>query len=473
MINPELKRNIWLDFTFHRVIILPIVTVLIVYLFYLIGGFKSSSSFAFFLACLLIFLPGTKNASEAVTDEVSKNTWDFQRQSSLSPWQMTWGKLIGSTLYNWYGAMICLAFYALGYSNEPTLPFEPGSAPPSHIAKDILFLIAGGLFSQALALLLSLQSIPQMRREKFNRSFRYFIAGLFIGVMMTSYCFSTSKNPEATILWYTHSFQLSAFAFTSLLLFLGWSLVGLQRSFSKELQYQHIPWIWLLFNVFCIVYFSGLSPSENTFPVQLSDLNFSILKDVKQQLTHAPLYVGFLIAQTLTYFALFTDTLSFIRYKYFITRLQERNIIETLQQLPWWPISFVLMLVIGIVVIIAQQQPGSLMENFSPAVFVITVLLFLVRDIALIHFFNFAQNPRNATGSAVLYLFILYLLLPLLLKALNMESLLPLLVPSWGENTVLAIISSCAQIGFIGYLALMRYKKLNDMANASSSNAGT
>ncbi len=111
ILNPELRRNIWLDFTYHRMLITPIVVILITYIFYVMGSLQTTSSITFYLACIFIFLWGTKRASETVIEEVCNNTWDFQRQSSLLPWTMTWGKLIGSTLYSWYGVLICFCLY--------------------------------------------------------------------------------------------------------------------------------------------------------------------------------------------------------------------------------------------------------------------------------------------------------------------------------------------------------------------------
>ncbi len=463
ILNPELRRNIWLDFTAHRMLITPIVVMLIVYLFYLSSNIQYAASIAFNIAFLFIFLWGTKRASETVIDEVCSNTWDFQRQSSLSPWTMAWGKLIGSTLYSWYGVLICFCLYGLLHVYEPSNLIGTSSSELS-VAHEFTILILGGLFSQATALLLSLQILPQIRREKSNKSFRYFLFGMLIGIVMTNYVFGAAKNTEQFISWHGYQFEASSFAFTSLLLFLGWSILGLQRSFCKELQYQNIPWVWVSFNVFCMVYFSGLFTFQN-LP---ENLNIDVLKDIQHQLQQAPLYMAFFIAQALTYFALFTDDITFIRYKYFITRVLEKNVIESLQQLPWWPISFVLTVVSGIVVIFGQQQFSHLMESFSPSIFVITSILFLLRDIGLIHYFSFGKNPKKAMSAAVLYLFILYMLIPLLLSASTLNSLLPIFIPSYGQNTALALISVILQIGLFSFLILKRWK-LN--VQASSANA--
>ena len=41
--------------------------------------------------------------------EIRDRTWDGQRLSSLGAGTMIWGKLFGSTIFNWFGGAICLA----------------------------------------------------------------------------------------------------------------------------------------------------------------------------------------------------------------------------------------------------------------------------------------------------------------------------------------------------------------------------
>lgn len=452
--NPELRRNIWLDFTWHRIILTPIVIGLIVYFFYLVYSKYYSASVAFNLACFFIFLWGTKRASETVIEEVNNNTWDFQRQSSISPWAMTWGKLIGSTLFTWYGAFICLLlYYFLSPNPSPAIGFKFSGLELTP-SGEILLLILGGLFSQALALLLSMQLLPQIRRESFNRTFRYFIIGLIFGIIITDTSFQAVKEVGQHISWHEISFAKGPFAVTSLLIFLGWSVIGLQRSFCKELQYQNIPWVWALFSLFCMVYFSGFIPSQS-FTLEKDSL--AELKDIQQQFARAPLYMAFIVAQILTYVALFTESLNIVRYKKFFSKTQT-NILGSLQLLPWWVISFILTIMAGIIAVFHQQQFSALLEKFSPSIFILTAILFLQRDILLIHYFNFSKNPRKAMGTSILYLFILYLLFPLLLGALHKSNWLPLFLPSWGQNTALALISTIGQILFLGGLCWTRWQ---------------
>jgi hypothetical protein len=102
LLNAELRRNIWLNFTAQRLILTPLIISLIIYVTYMFSGKGDSGSLSFYLACFFIFLWGVKDASETVIEEINNSTWDFQRQSTISPWSMTCGKLFGSTLFSWW-----------------------------------------------------------------------------------------------------------------------------------------------------------------------------------------------------------------------------------------------------------------------------------------------------------------------------------------------------------------------------------
>src|SRR6185312_4131289 len=104
------------------------------------------------------------NASDAVTEEVRARTWDWQRLSTLGPWQMTWGKLVGATALGWYGAAWCIAAMAVA---QLSFASKPGFA---WIA---LGLVASGIGVQGAALAGSVQAARKDMR-----------AGVRLGVLV-------------------------------------------------------------------------------------------------------------------------------------------------------------------------------------------------------------------------------------------------------------------------------------------------
>jgi len=109
--NPELRRNLWLELSTHRLVAMPAVLFLVFVLFASRNvGDWAEIVFTTAVGLFIVIVPlwGTYKAAESVTDEVRDRTWDWQRLSALDPWRMTWGKLAGATAFTWYGAAICM-----------------------------------------------------------------------------------------------------------------------------------------------------------------------------------------------------------------------------------------------------------------------------------------------------------------------------------------------------------------------------
>src|SRR4051812_6191928 len=114
-LNSEIRRNLWLEFSAHRLIAMPVGLSLI---FYVADKLDESKGLAAHnphaslaitagtLYFLLVKIWGGHKAAEAVIEEVNDNTWDFQKLSALSPAQLTLGKLFGGTSYSWYGGLM-------------------------------------------------------------------------------------------------------------------------------------------------------------------------------------------------------------------------------------------------------------------------------------------------------------------------------------------------------------------------------
>lgn len=434
--NPELQRNIWLDFTLQRTFLTPAIISIIVYIMHLTGG--SPSHMAFNILLFFIFLWGIKTASETVIDEINENTWDFQRQSALSPYAMTFGKLLGSTLFSWYGAAIAAFYYAL-FSTDGLFS----------VMQNLVILISGGLLGQALALLASLQVVPQIRRQHAQKTFHYFLLGLLISGMLTTSAFTNQYSP-LLVNWFQFSLSAKTFSFLSLGLFTIWALIGLQRSFSTELQYQQTPIAWTGFTLFILFYFAGLSKNYFDFSKLTNTLpssEFLSLHDLELFLNKVPLYTAFFVAQLLTYVILVLDPLNIVRYKKILLRLRAGLLIEALQSLPLWMISFVLMLATGAFSIFYfSSLSNEITKSFSPIIFILTLILFTTRDILLFHYASFNTRIQRVVGAFVIYMLLLYFLIPVLLIALDANTLNVIFLPSWGNHAWLAFAALVIQL---------------------------
>src|SRR5512135_855823 len=116
MSNPEFKRNLWLSFSTHRLIGMPALLAL-TFMAVAMADFRDEVAGSLYTASIALFifivwLWGARNANATIVDELRDKTWDQQRMSALEPWTMTWGKLLGSTSFNWYGGLMCVVVIA-------------------------------------------------------------------------------------------------------------------------------------------------------------------------------------------------------------------------------------------------------------------------------------------------------------------------------------------------------------------------
>ena len=269
-LNPEIQRNLWLEFSLHRLLAMPIVLMLIFFIASkLDGGSKMTQPFMMVetaggaLFFLLVKIWGGHKAAEAVIEEVNDNTWDFQKLSALSPWDLTVGKLFGGTSYAWYGGMIAYAVAVVAGSFHWS-PYE-------------LFLFAAsllldGLIVHATALFTSLIAI-QNRNGAHNkmRVLPYHLAGLGVSSIFAASFFRNGgwlndwhhpDNPitHLRLAWYGMDFDIIPFMIVTSAILLAWLVAGIYWQMRNQMRMRTGPWLWLGFVIFWLVYSAGFEP---------------------------------------------------------------------------------------------------------------------------------------------------------------------------------------------------------------------
>ena len=167
---------------------------------------------------------GTRSAALSVVAEIRERTWDSQKLSSIGPWTMVWGKLFGATAANWFGALVCLPFILW--------PVWRDDGAGAGLLYGVI-LLSLGVFAQAVALLSSLVLIRRQTGNWRLDTFLCQVAG--IGAAFAYYSLWSSirafeQSGTTTLVWWGHDFTLGSFHLVSLLLFLGWALVGCWRA---------------------------------------------------------------------------------------------------------------------------------------------------------------------------------------------------------------------------------------------------
>ncbi|MDQ6979413.1 MAG: hypothetical protein Q9M09_04445, partial [Mariprofundaceae bacterium] len=241
--NPEFARHIWLEMSPHRVIGLPVVILLISLLSWSMDDELSDLASPAMGMAVVLLLWGSHLAAESVLSEIREQTWHAQRMSALSPWQLVWGKLFGSTLFAWYGTTLCLLLYLF---TSPTVWSE--RLPTA------LFVILAGLMMQAATMLLCLSSMPRNLSQGRVQSFSYV---LLITLVFLPWLFGAVVDLQGDVAWYSWMVPKVLFMNLSVGILLAWAWAGLYRLMRQELQMRQGFAVWLGFELCVILYLNN------------------------------------------------------------------------------------------------------------------------------------------------------------------------------------------------------------------------
>jgi hypothetical protein len=434
--NPELLRYVWLEFSLHRLIAMPGVLVLVFLLAHAVsaesgaGSAKVLAGMAIGFFVVIVGLWGTRQAADAVTREANERTWDGQRLSALSPWSMTWGKLLGAPVFAWYGGFFCLVVL---------LAAAPSDWPVGRYA---LLLVVAAILLHALALLFSLLAARyEVIRERRMPGLLVFFLLLF-GV--APWLGAILEKSQETVHWWGGAFPRLDFLLVSTAVFAAWAVFGACRLMCQELEVRTTPAAWVAFALFATGYPAGF----------LGGSDFLAGAGWLGRLGA----VGLLSNLGMAYMMLFAERSDAQTIRRLLLRVEARQWRRALEELPCWPVSLLLAAVSGLLFTLSPSQPfGELQRLFAP----LPLLLLALRDCALYLFFSFGRPRRNwVEGATLLYLLVLYWILPALLRAMGAETLAGLVLPAfWKEDAALAsAVILAAQAALTVALAASRWQ---------------
>jgi len=429
--NPEFLRNVWLELTSHRLIGMPAVLLAVFFLIYLVTGQAFSDStriVAMTLYFVLALLWGTRLAGEALVNEVQDRTWDQQRMSSISPWSMAWGKLFGSTIYTWYGAIICLLIYAV----------SAVQTSQTDVIKQVIFMLAIVVFGQAVSLLSSMQTIKTYHR---SASTAFMVLGIVVALPLISWGF----NEAGSLSWYDQQYQILDFLMVSVICFAVWSLVGIYRKMREELQFRNTPVYWFAFCVFMAGYLAG------TFQVQM----------LGDELISYRLFVAYSTFIVLAYVMVILEDKNPLLLRRVIAARKEQNWRGVFENIPCWFVTLLSAYALCVVLMFYDYPDIKIAaQGFALKPYLLAMALFLTRDVLLFIYFNMSANRRRADVTTIFYLVLLYWLLPSILSGMNLPLATAALLPISTHDATISIVSGFVQCSILAILGLQRWKRL-------------
>lgn len=413
--NPEFRRNIWLELGPRRVLLMIVILALVFFAATVTGGDYQPASLAAILYYLIVVVWGSRNAALSVVGEIRDRTWDAQRLSSLTPFEMTWGKLFGSTIYNWFGGAICLAVL-LGY--------EFTQHPPATVLIDFVYYIAVGVIAQAAALLASLVAVRRRLSHTRFDIFTYQVAGLAAAIAVVfvwqaadpAGAFLLGHKPTDFIPWWGQVLDARSFLLVSLASFTAWTLIGCYRQMRLELKMRNGPMVWLAFLLFIGIYVAG-------FDAWLTGRQATARWDgIELRLGLA--LTAYVI---LTYLMVLLEPKDRVLYRWLGGQLSQGGIGAALWNLQAWMMSYLAALAVALALLarLILTQGGFGVD----ASLLVAGLGFLTRDVSIFVLLQTLPGRRRGDLAAVMVLIALYVLVPYILHGMGLDSGLAYLYP--------------------------------------------
>lgn len=395
--NPELIRNLWLRVSVGRLITIP---------FFVALGMASFSVFTIadvfpwltpetipLALFAYVTLLSSVQAAASIQTEINGRTWDAQRMSAIGPWAMAWGKVIGNTVMLWYAGAICLACYAF-----LAIYF---STPLMIVLKGLLLCIAAAYLSNAASLQLNIVSLnkkPSWERYRPETQIGGFLSlfGLLIGgFLILTFAFHPAARDSAVI----------DFLLLAAILYAAWATLGLYFMMRRELLYTNLPWAWLGFAVFSLAFFALYGQGPDSAMARLT-------RGFLGGDAFAPLYCSLV----LFYGIAFADRKDGNLIRQIGDFVKQRQWDKVLHLVPRTPMTLALLLLVVFWFMANADGKTTVIRGdwVVTGHLLFAIFLFALRDMGLVFFLNAKSNSTSADDRALLYLMLLYFVLPVL-----------------------------------------------------------
>ncbi|WP_370680121.1 hypothetical protein [Comamonas sp. GB3 AK4-5] len=392
--NPEFQRQIWLNWhpsllawSLGLTLLLLALPLALSSAEELPDSLKNTAITGLWLASCLY---GSILAGRSLTEEATHNTWDWQRLSALSPWQMAWGKLLGAALPAWLYVLWFAAAIAGIYS---IWHFEGLGLNAAHV---IGMAMLWGLGAQAWAMNAVLMSWGQQDLPA-NRKRVVFLPLLLLSFMSGpifdgTYGAVFNHDADAVNWWGMEVGSLGVVYLTGGLV-LGLGLLGLWRLLCTRLDVRTLPWAWPLGIVLSGFVLSG---------VQHADALTLLTK------------TGWIAVLATVYIALQHMDQHLRAWRQVQWSASQGRWREMLEALPLWPVSLLLGMLISIAALLIpasdEISSSQVLGRFS-----ILIHLQLLRDCLLLTGFALlAGKLKSPMLSFVIAWLILNIVAPLL-----------------------------------------------------------
>jgi hypothetical protein len=442
--NPEFRKNLWLEITPLRMILMPALLLSFFYITWIMEkNPESVGGFAVFIFSIIAFLWGTRQTAESLASEIRDKTWDFQRMSSIRPWDMVWGKILGSASYQWIGILITSAVilavksvtYSSGTSHHPLLI--------------VLFMIVAALTAQSISFLLSLQFLSHSKAVSKSGTFFFMLIGFTTGVGLMNF----GTEASIPVKWYSLSFDRFYFTAVSSAVLLIWILAASYRLMRLQLKRRGSLLLWpffiLFLNLFIIGFFINSEPVVSGYQNMAGYTAVSVF-----------------INAALLYFMLLTEKKNPVILEAVFRSLRTFSFRRPDLTLPLWiftlPFFIISIKIFFIIYIISYFfDPSYSSEFFSATGYMVYAAFFLViRDLGIFIFYSLNSDNRRIDMSVFVTLVILYAIIPLIFFGADYKNVAAFFWPIPTDYTAAGFVFLPLQAAIATGLVIHRWRSL-------------
>jgi hypothetical protein len=403
-VNPEFQRLLWLEFNPVRLIAMPLIVLAVVIGVDGIGGLKAAAYACQIVAGLLVILWGSRLAAESFGEEVTGRTWDLQRLSSLNPWSVAFGKILGGAAYAWYGMAFCVGLIALLARQEDLWTF-------TEIAID-------GAVAQAAALLAVMvlhRLAPSAPRGQTTAAQ---LLGLVVAlelIIPLAHSHPVSGKAPTTIDWYGYPIQVETFTVVLAILVWAWIVFAIQRLVRREFGQVLGPLGWSAFTIFAQVL--ALGAPGVVVDGAIRPVAFAI---------------GAAVAAITALLAAFATPITPVDFRRLGLALRQRDPKALWTDLPPWVPPGLAVIGLTLAAAITLDPDAKTLSVLG----LVTCFGFFVRDLALIHAIRLSFRRRTTVALVILF-GLLYAFLPNTIPGGPQSAFWGLLVPPFTANWAL------------------------------------
>jgi hypothetical protein len=350
--------------------------------------------------------------------------------SAIGPWAMTWGKLFGAPSFAWYGGAILLTIFIIAGWATLKIP----------IVKFSLVMVLAAVMMHAIALT---GSVYTARKGVARRGTGVMMLGLILFILVIPASRLADQFGES-MRWWRTAFSNADFVLASVCAYAAWAVLGAYRSMCNELEIRTLPWALPAFIAFSAVYFAGFAVNTHSG----GEVGTVML-------------AGVILSIAFVYLMLLGELSGASVWQRLRTRVRAAQWKRALQELPIWMVALATGLVFAAAAIFTPYPGGRMGTLREIGLAPLALMLFVLRDAAILQFFALARQPRRVEAATLFYLMLLYLLLPSLLSGMNLDIAARIVRPNIVERPVFATVVLAAQAAIAIALAWWRWRSIH------------